>query len=207
MTSVWDDSLPLLDRLGRLLRRRRRQCGLGAGLLCFRIGPRRFGRYARRASTRRHRLGRSRWFGLRTRRRLQRLAWPAPVAAERAARSSASDRPEMTSPVVTKAAANRKSLGSTALAVFGTTYRSPQNCSRYQRPVRRMVPLEPPAKLSVPTAPPIRRHRLRWRRRAAIPWRSRRAPPPRHCPCGAPEFPRRPRAGSSARCRRCSRRP
>ncbi len=123
-------------------------------------------------------------------------------------RSSASDRPAMTSPVVTKAAASRKSQVAPRLLLsadisftanwFAISTADETHCSPGT--------LRQTARADV-TAPPFRHRRLRWRKRAARPWHSRRALPPLRCPSGGPEFPRRPRAVSSARCRRRSRRP
>ena len=104
-----DECLLFPDRLGRLLRRRRRQCGLGAGFLRLGIGPCRFGRNAGRPGAGRHGFGRRRWFGFRTRRRLQRLGRLRQLLRSRVAEFG-HRQAEMTSPVVTKAAANRKSF-------------------------------------------------------------------------------------------------
>lgn len=194
----------LADRRRNLLSRRRRQRRLSARFLCVLVRTGRLRRNVRRPLAG---GGRLRWRGrlcFRARRRLRRwrclrdlqgIARAERCQGERRNRQSGRDQRgrEQYFPSVF------------ALAVFGRHLATPRNCSRGQRPAGRMVPWGP----GYPFAriPASRRRRLPCRRPVACPWRSRPVPKPARCHCGAPEFPRRPQAVRSARCRRCSLRP
>jgi len=199
--------LSLLDRLGRLLRGRGRQRGLGAGFLRLGIWPRRFRWNAGRPCARCHRLSGRRGLGFGAGRRLQRLGrlrqllWRA--GTEFGQRQAANDKPRRD-----QGGGQNKIHPVIGLPVIGRHVVHREIVRDINGWFNARFPREPASKTAREAiAPPFRRRRLRWRKRAAIPWRSRRGPPPLHCPCDAPGFRRRLPDGSSARCRRHNPRP
>jgi hypothetical protein len=196
----------LADRRRNLLRRRWRQRRLSTRLLRVRIRSGRLRRNVRGPLAGRGWLGRRGRLRFRARRRLRRLRRLRDLQG--IARVEHGQRKRRNSqPCRDQRGCEQHFPSVFALAVFGRHRSTPRNCSRGKRPAGRMVPPGTRARSEPPRIPASRRRRPRCQRPAARPWRSRPAPRPARCRCGAPEFPRRPRAARSGWCRRYSPRP